>query len=256
MNALRVWKQSRTQPVFWLAIMVAVIVGCKDASSKNSRPPSNRNAGKVKAPKERVSSYTSQAESVEGPNGTATKRISPNDPSHISGKGPSRFYEPKVVLSSSHEETCLVKVGDTMPDLALQSLTGEAVSLKELRGDGLTVVVFWTTRLVMAHEQFRRLAIEVVLPLRDVGVRVVAINVGDPVEQIELDPTAIDDVACVLDPDGSATATVATDILPRTYLIDSEGHILWFDIGYSRTTRRQLKNAVFYFSREKNADPS
>jgi peroxiredoxin len=251
MNALSTWKQVWTRPVLCLAIVVAVLVGCKDATSDSNRPALNTNSSNVSAPNGAGAFPNTDRQEQPATGGTALK-----EPIAISAPEPVQLYEPKVVLSSSHEETCLVKVGDMMPDLDLKSLTGESVALKQLRGDGLTVVVFWTNRLAIAREQFQRLSFDVAQPLQDVGVKVVAVNVGDPAEQIELDTVAKDDIICVLDPDGSAVAKVATDKLPRTYLIDSEGHILWFDIGYSRTTRRQLKNAVFYYSREQNVDPS
>ncbi len=32
--------------------------------------------------------------------------------------------------------------------------------------------------------------------------------------------------------------------MPRTYLVDSQGKILWFDMEYSRSTRRDLRDAI------------
>jgi peroxiredoxin len=48
----------------------------------------------------------------------------------------------------------------------------------------------------------------------------------------------------LLDETGKAYAAVGTDYLPRTYLIDSTGKILWLDLEYSATTRRQLNEAI------------
>jgi len=48
----------------------------------------------------------------------------------------------------------------------------------------------------------------------------------------------------LLDADGSAMAKVGLEKLPRTYLLDAQGKILWFDIEYSRSTRRELLEAV------------
>ena len=254
MNALSIWKQIWTRPAVGLAIIVAFSVGCKDVTSQNSGSGLNTNASNVQGPNDASAFRNTIGDGHT--DRTASERITPKNAVVISATAPDDIYEPKVVLSSSHEATCLVKVGDTMPELTLKSLAGETVTLKELRGNRLTVVVFWTMRLAMASEQFERLGFDVAQPFRELGVRVVAVNVGDPVEQIERGVASEDDVTSVSDPDGSATAKVATDKLPRTYLLDSQGRILWFDIGYSRTTRRQLKNAVFYYSRDENADPN
>jgi hypothetical protein len=48
----------------------------------------------------------------------------------------------------------------------------------------------------------------------------------------------------LLDADGAYFARVATDKAPRTYLIDAQGQILWFDVEYSRGTRRDLLAAI------------
>ncbi|HJN13573.1 MAG TPA: TlpA disulfide reductase family protein [Pirellulaceae bacterium] len=260
MSALCIWKHIGTQPAVRLlvAVMVMVMVGCKDVTSEDNRSVLDTVGRKMPGTNEAgdLPKTNSKGEPVATPNGISPDQIVPKEPIAIPATKPDKIYEPTVVLSRSHEQTCLVNVGDTIPDLALKRLTGESVSLKELRGDNLTVVVFWTHRLAFAREQFQRLASEVALPLRHLDVKVVAVNVGDPVEQIELDAVTKEEVACVLDPDGSAIATVATTKLPRTYLIDGEGRILWFDIEYSRTTRRQLKNAIFYYSREKIAGAS
>jgi hypothetical protein len=48
----------------------------------------------------------------------------------------------------------------------------------------------------------------------------------------------------LFDREGNYFAKVATEQLPRLYLADSQGKVLWFDIEYSTTTRRQLTEAV------------
>ena len=48
----------------------------------------------------------------------------------------------------------------------------------------------------------------------------------------------------LLDADGKAFAQVGSERLPRTYLLDPQGKILWFDIEYSLATRRELHQAL------------
>ena len=48
----------------------------------------------------------------------------------------------------------------------------------------------------------------------------------------------------LLDTDGSLYSKVATQHQPRTYLLDADGKILWLDIEYSRSTARELSNAI------------
>ena len=51
---------------------------------------------------------------------------------------------PKVSLSDELRATCLVSIGDLLPDTELTSLDGSKAALKSLYGDALTVVFFWT----------------------------------------------------------------------------------------------------------------
>ena len=57
----------------------------------------------------------------------------------------------------------------------------------------------------------------------------------------------------LLDADGAGLGRVATEKLPRIYLLDPSGSILWFDIEYSESTRRELKNAIHWHLTKKPA---
>lgn len=155
--------------------------------------------------------------------------------------------KPKVVLSEGHQRLCAVGVGDTMPSVTLPDTAGNSQSLAQLFGQKLTVVVFWKLEHPFANEQFVRLGREVVDPFGAFGVNAVTINVGDSAAAVQ---AAGQQVAAafpaLLDADGAALATVGTDKLPRTYLLDPAGKILWFDIEYSESTRRELKNAILW----------
>ncbi len=233
---------------------VAVAAGGASADGPAVRPqptPTTSDDGSESPPEPKPAT----APKPNGPPPAAASRVAstqlvPKRTVAIRAVKPDTVYEPRVVMSRGHEQTCLVGVGDAMPDLKLTRSNGEPVTMGELQGEALTVVVFWTNRFAFAREQFARLAEEVALPYQHLGLKVIAVNVGDPVEQIEPDAMTRESVVCVHDRDGAAVAQVAESKLPRTYLLDRDGRILWFDIEYSRTTRRQLRNAIFYHCRE------
>ena len=62
------------------------------------------------------------------------------------------------------------------------------------------------------------------------------------------------DGGCLVDADRAYFRQVATEKLPRTYLLDRNGKILWFDLEYSRSMRRELQNAIQYYLRD--SEPS
>jgi peroxiredoxin len=163
----------------------------------------------------------------------------------------TEVFPPEVLLSSGHQATCRLGVGDTFPDLPLTTLDGQPASLASQLGERLTVVVFWRGQQPMSAEQLRRLEAEFAERYRAAGVAVVAINVGDTPEEAR---ALVEDfgghVAHLSDPDGQAFAQVATELLPRTYLLRSDRQIVWLDLEYSRSMRRELRNAILYVLRQ------
>jgi peroxiredoxin len=173
----------------------------------------------------------------------------------VEPQGRTAFYRadslsaeiPPVVLSKAHAELCRVKVGDLMPEIELPLFgrEDEPKQLANLFGDKATVVVFWKSDRRMALEQLWDLGPDVVRPFGEHGVAVIgiAVNESPASAQSALEATG-GTFPNLLDGDGRAFAQVGSEKLPRTYLLDAEGKILWFDIEYSLTTRRELHQAL------------
>jgi peroxiredoxin len=153
---------------------------------------------------------------------------------------------PPVLLSKQHEALCKVKVGDMLPDVELPRLdNGRSGKLSEMLGVQGTVVIFWTADRRMALEQLADLTPDVIEPFAERGVAVVGIAVNEPASSAQKAlQEARADFPNLLDADGRAFATVGSEKLPRTYLLDPQGKILWFDIEYSHATRRELQQAL------------
>lgn len=209
-------------------------------------------AGEV-APTETGDARTpEEAESGAAPIGPRVSNNQPRravDPEMAIPPAPEHVYEPRVLLTGERQKTCLVGVGDAIPAIELPDSSGTVQKLRELLGEKLTVVVFWSTKNRLGQEQIERLPVEFARPFLGEGVRVVAINSGDDPDQIEaVVPLGSDaSFAVLLDESGSAFASVATHHLPRTYLLDAQGRILWFDLEYSRNSVRELTNALHFF---------
>lgn len=157
-------------------------------------------------------------------------------------------WQPIVEMSQTHASTCLVAVGDTLPSVELPDLDGTTHKLTDLLGSRLTVAVFWDTKRAYAREQYEQLVREVVEPFGGLGVNVVAINAGDEAAAVrELASASDSSLTNLLDAERSVYQVVATQKLPRTYLLDASGKVLWMDIEYSRGTRRELENAIRYY---------
>jgi peroxiredoxin len=155
---------------------------------------------------------------------------------------------PRVVLSETHRKTCRATTGDVVPDLTVTDIEGTNHQFARLLGDRLTVVLFWTEQSAAGMEQFRRLPVDVLADFAVRGVSVVAVNVGGEVARVrELTGDAADKIVSLVDADGALFRQLATSLLPRTYVLDKDRTILWFDIEYSQSTQRDLVNALTFF---------
>ncbi|MFH1268957.1 MAG: redoxin family protein [Planctomycetota bacterium] len=157
---------------------------------------------------------------------------------------------PEVLLTDALRQTCLVAAGDPMPDGELSDLEGQKHAFGELFGEKLTVVFFWTLGTtefspLAAQGALEDLQMDVYEPYAEKGVGIVAVNEGDAAETVR---KSVEEAGAgftnLLDPDGALFARVATEKLPRVYLLDADGKVLWFDLEFSRTTRDNLVQAL------------
>ncbi len=154
---------------------------------------------------------------------------------------------PKVFFTEQHAQTCKVFTGDQFPALELSDLDGQSRDFGDLLGKKLTIIVFWSSKLPTSVEELADLQKRFLSEFGEQGVSAVAVNVGDePALAKEFAQQSGATYPQLADPQRQAFAKVATEKLPRTYLLDASGKILWFDMEYSRTTRQQLLSAIRY----------
>ncbi len=220
-------------PGLILVAAVAVFLGCP---ASNESPP-----GPVPAPGVTVS----QPSPASVP--AAPRQTEPAQPEKPPAPKP---VIPKVVMDAKAQASCLVKVGDACPAAELPGLDGKPVALASLFGPKCTVLLLWaagdsTYSRISALNALEDLQKDVLAPHQAKGVAVVAVNVQEPVDTVR---KLVDDAKAafpnLLDTDGSFFAKLATEKLPRIYLLDAQGKVLWLDIEYSQATRENLAQAL------------
>ncbi len=173
------------------------------------------------------------------------KAATENERSKAASEPPPAPKMPEVKLPAALAETCLVNVGDVLPNNNLTGLDGKTVELYSLLGKRLTVVLFWQADNLYSTQALEYLEGDVVKPFGGQGVQVIGISVKDSLDAAR---KAVEEAGakypCLLDPEGEYFAAVATDRIPRVYLLDAAGKILWFDIEYSPSTQRDLERAI------------
>jgi hypothetical protein len=140
---------------------------------------------------------------------------------------------------------CVAKVGDSFPALELTTVDGATQAFPELYGRAATVILCWHGNGWSTRTALRDLGPDIAEPFAKQNVAVVTVAVKQPAEAtqaaLEMSESKL---TTLLDPEGKAFAQVGSEILPRVYVLDGAGKIVWFDLGYSHSTRRELKQAV------------
>jgi len=144
---------------------------------------------------------------------------------------------PEVFLTERHQKLCQVGVGDTMPTLLKK--------LAPLYGSKGTVVLFWKADRRMSRAALADLGPDVVEQFGPKGIAVVGIAVQESSRKIAaMVQQTKAKFPQLPDNDGTAFASVGSEKLPRIYLLDPAGKILWFDLEYSPATRRELGQSL------------
>ena len=158
---------------------------------------------------------------------------------------PPKPVIPETSFSEEKAKTNILNVSDVMPNAALPDMAGKPVELHSLFGDKLTVVCFWNGEGTSGPQALSELDKYIAKPYAPKGVAVIGINLGDPPQAIKEKVDLAEAKFPILqDPAGNYFKKVATSMLPRIYLLDADGKILWFDAEYSRGTRRDLEQGI------------
>jgi hypothetical protein len=150
---------------------------------------------------------------------------------------------PTVALTEQLQEACWFKVGDEFPDLQLPTLAGAARPLSSLTGGKPTLVVIWSPESAYAREELADLP-KLLAPFGET-VSAVTIGWGAPAQAIRdaVEPLGLE-LPVLVDANRQALPAKSPVFLPQTYLLDANRKVLWFDLEYSRSTRRQLAKAL------------
>ncbi len=218
-----------------LAVAVLIMTGC---------PPKEA----ADAPKEPVTERPTPPVPSEKAEPPVEKEPIPIPVSETMAPSPKSIPETK--FPESLQETNLVSVGDVFPLGEATTVDGQKQSLADLLGKKGTVVFFWTAgsseiAQMTAAQALGDLQGDAQAPYGDQGLAVVALNPKDPAQKVK-DLLAKVQVAypVLVDDGGACFAKVAKSELPRVYVLDGAGKILWFDVEFSEVSREDLKKAL------------
>ena len=143
----------------------------------------------------------------------------------------------------THEESSVVGVGDVAPDFSVELLGGERVTLSELRGEVVLLILFShecpDCKMLMDDMQAARDDFD------DLGVRILSVERDGSAEEVETYMASHGyDFDVAVDDNRAIYNLYATMYVPRTYLIDSEGVIVYATIEYDASYVDQILSAI------------
>lgn len=149
---------------------------------------------------------------------------------------------PPVLLSAAETDLCKLTVGDELPVIELPKYGGGDGELAKLLGERATIVLFWTPDQWMARTALGDIQRDIADDAEDRGVAVIGVIVGGQADavQTELEKSGANFTQLV-DAEGQTLARCGSPTLPRVYVLTADKKIVWFDIEYSETTRRELQ---------------
>lgn len=179
--------------------------------------------------------------------------LAPSVAAQDQGTAPPRKAKvPKVMLSDQHKQMVKVQVGDAFPEASLPATGGgDPRELGTLEGAKATVVAVVGKEGAMAKAMLRDVAFDIAKQYPpasgDDKPAVATIAIATGMEQDAAASLAQQvgyEGMMLVDGDGATMKDLGTERMPRVYVLDADGKIAWFDIEYSLSTRREMKQAV------------
>jgi peroxiredoxin len=163
-------------------------------------------------------------------------------PAQESEKGMVTTTEEVEQESSIDDEvaaTTLIHAGDKAPDFTAEMLDGSSVTLSALQNKP-TLLIFWATwcppcRAELAHLQ------EGVIDVFGDAINVLPLSRGEKREVVEEYITKMGYTFAVgLDSEQKAYNLYASNYIPRCFVIDTDGTVLYSGVGYDETVAEEV----------------
>jgi peroxiredoxin len=148
---------------------------------------------------------------------------------------------PKVFLTSEDSAMCRVRTGEQLPAISLPQHNGGEAELAKLQGKQATVVLFWGDDPWMSETALADLA--QLGASDDVAVVGIAVKLANNEVQAATGKAGAK-FPQLSDAAGKAFNQVGMTKLPQVYVLNESGEIVWFDIEYSQSTARELKQTL------------
>jgi len=157
------------------------------------------------------------------------KRITPEEAAAINKKNADE-------RAKKIKEATLIDTGDMAPDFALEMLDGQKIKLQDLKGK-VVLLNFWATWCAPCMRELQEFPDKIVKPFASKNFVLLPVSRGEKADVVrkkmdKLKKKGIE-FNVGLDPDQTIYKQYATNFIPRNFLIDQNGKVVYTSIGYS-----------------------
>ena len=140
-------------------------------------------------------------------------------------------------------ETTLINAGDIAPDFTAEMLDGSRVTLSELKGKP-TLLIFWATWCPPCRMELSKLQEHIIDPYGD-RINVLPLSRGEERSVVEEYISKMGYTFAVgLDSDQSIFNKYATNYIPRCFVIDAKGKVLYSGVGYDDVVAMEVEESI------------
>ena len=140
-------------------------------------------------------------------------------------------------------KTTLINAGDMAPDFTVKMLDGSEVTLSKLQGKP-TLLIFWATWCPPCRVELSKLQGYIIDRYGD-SINVLPISRGEERAKVDEYITKMGYTFAVgLDGDQSIYQKYATNYIPRCFVIDAEGKVLYSGVGYDEKVAAEVEQSI------------
>ena len=150
----------------------------------------------------------------------------------------------KQDMEQAIAQSTLVKVGDKAPEFSVEMLDGSTLSSASLKGK-VVLVNFWATWCPPCREELKYVQKDIVDRFAGRDFAFVAVSRGETRVKVEAFVKEHGyKFPIALDPQQTAYKLFASNYIPRNFLIDREGNIAFYGVGYDAEEFKHLISEI------------